>query len=237
MQVNSMQVNDELILDEDVERPAKAWLKRVALLLAALLVLGAIGYGLKQLMSGGAPQKKHITTIKLLPDTPPPPPPPPPKEPPKEQPKEQPKEIKVEQPKPAETPPAENLKMEGPAGDGPSPFEAGAVNKDYEGGDVKTIGSDGGIKFNWYAGLVKSEIERALQRNKKLTNGQYKLVVTVWVKPNGDVDKLEFVQSDAQDGVEQAVKEALDAMPAIREAPPEGMPQPIKLRITARKIG
>lgn len=228
---------DDLMQDDELTSPAKAWLKRVALLLVALLVLGAIGYGLKQLMSGGAPQKKHITTIKLLPDTPPPPPPPPPKEPPKEQPKEQPKEIKVEQPKPAETPPAENLKMEGPAGDGPSPFEAGAVNNDYAGGDVKTIGSDGGLKFNWYAGLVKSEIERALQKNKKLTNGQYKLVVTIWVKPNGDVDKLEFVQSDAQDGVEQAVKEALDAMPAMREAPPEGMPQPIKLRITARKIG
>jgi membrane protein involved in colicin uptake len=189
------------------------------------------------MMSGGAPQKKHVTTVKLIPDTPPPPPPPPPKEQPKEQVKEQPKEIKVEQPKPAETPPAETLKMEGPAGDGPSPFQAGAVSNDYKGGDVKTIGSDGGAKFNWYAGLVKSQIEATIEKEKKLTVGQYKLVVSVWLKPNGDLDRLDLVQSDASPEIEQTLKSALENMPPMREAPPQDMPQPIKLRISARKMG
>jgi periplasmic protein TonB len=80
-------------------------------------------------------------------------------------------------------------------------------------------------------------MEQALQRNKQLTEGQYKLVVTVWVKQNGDIEKLDVVQSDANPEIEQTVKAALNSMPAIREAPPEGMPQPIKLRITARKMG
>ena len=232
-------ISEDTMLDDELpESQAKVWLKRLAIAALVMALLAGIGYGIKKMMSGGAPHKKQITTIKLLPDTPPPPPPPPPKEPPKEQPKEQPKEApKAPEPKPAETPPAENLKMEGPAGDGPSPFAAGAVSNDYKGGDVKTIGSDGGLKFNWYAGLVKSEIEQALQKNKQLTEGQYKLVVTVWVKPNGDIEKLEVVQSDANPEIEQTVKSALNAMPSIREAPPEGMPQPIKLRITARKMG
>lgn len=233
-----MQVTYDPILDAEQPNTVQLWLKRIALWLLGLLVLGAIGYGISKLMSGSAPQKKQVTTIKLLPDTPPPPPPPPPKEPPKEQPKEQPKEApKAPEPKPAETPPAENLKMEGAAGDGPSPFAAGAVSNDYKGGDVKTIGSDGGAKFNWYAGLVKSQIENALENDKKITEGQYKLVVNVWVKPNGDVERTDLVQSDAKDEVEQAVKAALSTMSRIREAPPEGMPQPIKLRITARKLG
>jgi len=233
-----MQSSTESFFDEElVESKGKQWLKRLVAISVGVAILGGIGYGIKALMTGSAPQKKQVTTIKLLPDTPPPPPPPP-KEPPKEQPKEQPKEApKAPEPKPAETPPAENLKMEGPAGDGPSPFQAGAVTNDYAGGDVKTIGSDGGLKFNWYAGLVKSEIEQALQKNSALTEGQYKLVVTVWVKPNGDIEKLELVQSDASPEVEQAVKTTLNAMPNIREAPPEGMPQPIKLRISARKMG
>jgi len=61
--------------------------------------------------------------------------------------------------------------------------------------------------------------------------------VNVWIKSNGDVERLDLVQSDAKDDVEQAVKAALNSMPRIREAPPEGMPQPIKLRISARKLG
>lgn len=224
--------------DDEEESSGKVWLKRIAIALIGLLVLGSIGYGVKSLMSGSnEPRTKPKTTIKLLPDTPPPPPPPPPKEPPKEQPKEQPKEIKVDQPKPAEAPPAESLKMEGAAGDGPSPFQAGAVSNDYKGGDVKTIGSDGGAKFNWYAGLVKNQIEAALEKDEKLKQGQYKLVVTVWLKLNGDVERLEVVQSDALPEIESAVKSALDNMPGLREPPPEGMPQPIKLRISARKMG
>ena len=224
--------------DDDNQSATRIWLKRIVIALVAMIILGALGYGISSLMSGGAPMKKQVTTIKLIPDTPPPPPPPPPKEPPKEQPKpDAPKEIKLEQPKPIETPPAEQIKMEGAAGDGPSAFAAGAVNNDYKGGDVKTIGSDGGAKFNWYAGIVKNQIEAALEKDKKLTEGQYKLIVSVWLKKNGDIEKLEWAQSDVNPAIEQAVKAALDNMPAMREPPPENMPQPIKLRITARKLG
>lgn len=229
---------DPNIDDDETESASGIWLKRLAILLVGLLVLAGIGYGINSLISGSAPMKKQVTTIKLIPDTPPPPPPPPPKEPPKEQPKpDAPKEVKIEQPKPAETPPAEQLKMEGPAGDGPSAFQAGAVNNDYKGGEVKTIGSDGGAKFNWYAGIVKNQIEAALEKDKKLTEGQYKLIVSIWLRKNGDIEKLEWSQSDANADIEQAIKTALDNMPAMRELPPEGMPQPIKLRITARKFG
>jgi periplasmic protein TonB len=230
-----VQATYDPILDEPRESQIGVWLKRIAIGLLVVLVLVLIVYGIKKLMSGGAPQKKQVTTIKLIPDTPPPPPPP--KEPPKEQVKEQPKEIKIEQPKPAETPPAEQLKMEGPAGDGPSAFAAGPVSNDYKGGDVKTIGSDGGAKFNWYAGVLKSQIQDALEKDKKLKDGQYKLIVSVWLKQNGDIEKLDWASSDATPEIEQAVKAALESMPPMREAPPEGMPQPIKLRISARKMG
>ena len=127
--------------------------------------------------------------------------------------------------------------MEGPAGDGPSAFAAGPVSNDYKGGEVKTIGSDGGAKYNWYAGVLKNQIQDTLEKDKKLKVGQYKLIVSVWLKPNGEIEKLEVAQSDTSSEIEQAVKTALDNMPAMREAPPEGMPQPIKLRIAARKMG
>ena len=229
---------DPMIDGEDEESSGKVWLKRIAIGLIALLVLGGIGYGIKSLMSGSGEQKaKPKTTIKLLPDTPPPPPPPPPKEPPKEQPKEQPKEIKVEQPKPVEAPPAENLKMEGAAGDGPSPFAAGAVSNEYSGGDVNTIG--GGVnknQFGWYTGLIKERIEDAISKDKELATGSYKLIVKVWVAENGRIQKYELVSSTGDAQKDQLVKKALDDMPALSEGPPSDMPQPIKLKVTSRSI-
>lgn len=215
----------------------KFWLTRIAMVLAGILVIASIGYGLKKLMAGGESHKKTITKITLK-DLPPPPPPPPPKEQPKDQPKDAPKEIKEQQqPKPVEAPPAEQLKMEGATGDGPSPFAAGAVKNEYKGGEVKTIGKPNGSQFSWYTGLVKSQIEDALAKDKKIAEGQYKLQVSVWLRPNGSVEKLEWTKSNADDEVEAHIKSALDNMPAMREPLPADMPQPIRLRITARKMG
>lgn len=225
--------------DDEVESSGKVWFKRIAITLIGLMILGGIGYGVKSLMSGSnEPRTKPKTTIKLLPDTPPPPPPPPPKEPPKEQPKEQPKEIKVEQPKPVEAPPAENLKMEGAAGDGPSPFAAGQVSNEYSGGDVNTIG--GGVnknQFAWYTGLIKDKMEEAISKDKDLASGSYKVIVKVWVAANGRIQKYELVSSTGDAQKDQLVKKALDDMPALSEGPPSDMPQPIKLKVTSRSIG
>lgn len=213
------------------------WLKRLAIALAMLLILGLLGYALQGLFTPSAPHKKAMTTIKLLPDTPPPPPPP--KEPPKETPKEPPKEVKVEpQPKPVEAPPAEQLKMEGAAGEGPSPFAAGTVSSEYTGGEVgNKIGGANNHQFDWFAGLLKSRIEDALAKDPQLASGKYKLVVNVWVKPNGHIERLDLVGSSGDTAKDALIKAALNAMPALSEMPPEGLPQPIKLRITARSSG
>lgn len=126
--------------------------------------------------------------------------------------------------------------MEGAAGDGPSPFASGTVNNEYKGGEVKTIGSDGGAKFTWYAGVVKNQIENALERDKELSVAQYKLVVTVWLSASGKIDRLEFSNVDATDDIQRVIKSVLENMPAIRDTPPQDMPQPIKLRIAAKKM-
>jgi outer membrane biosynthesis protein TonB len=224
--------------DDEIDNPRAVWVKRIALILLAVVVLGSLGYMLKGLFSGGTSQKKAITTIKLLPDTPPPPPPPP-KEPPKEQPKEQPKEIKeVPQPKPDQTPPAEVLKMEGAAGDGPSPFAAGAVNNEYKGGDIGTKigGGPSKYQFAWYTNLIKSQIEDAMAKDKELASGAYKVVVKVWVGANGHIQRYEAGSSgDAH--IDGLIKKALDEMAPISEPVPSDMPQPVKLRVTARSVG
>ena len=234
-----MQTTFDPILDAEQPSLTGIWLKRIALIVLVLFVLVGIGYGIKKLMSGGEGEhKKKITTISLK-DLPPPPPPP--KEQPKEQPKDQPKEIKeVQQPKPEQAPPAEVLKMDGPAGDGPSAFASGNPTGDYKGEDLgnKTIG--GGTnkhQFDWYTGLIKERIEDALTKNKSLASGAYKIVVKVWVASDGHIKRYELVTSTGDDSTDGSIKKALDEIPALSEAPPSDMPQPVKLRVTARSVG
>ncbi|ARO87122.1 TonB C-terminal domain-containing protein [Nitrosospira lacus] len=209
----------------------RIWLRRVAVGLGLLLILAGIGVILKSLMTGNTNPKKTATTVKIMPDTPPPPPPPPPKEPPKEQPKE----MKVEQPKPREAPqpPAEALKMEGAAGDGPSPFQAGTVTNEYQGGT--TIG--GKDQFAWFTGLLKGQIESALARDKDLAKGDYRLVVKVWITRSGKIERFELDGSSGNTQIDGLIKAALNNIAPLSEPPPENMPQPVKLRITSRSAG
>jgi outer membrane biosynthesis protein TonB len=235
-----MQLTFDPMLDAETPSQAALWTKRIVIILLVLLVLVGIGYGVKKMMSGGSDHpKKKITPITLK-DLPPPPPPPPPKEQPKEQPKDQPKEVKeVPQPKPVETPPTEVLKMDGPAGDGPSPFAAGSPTSDYKSEELgNKIG--GGVnkhQFDWYTGLIKEKIEDAISKNKDLATGSYKLIVKVWVAANGQIQRYELENSTGDAVKDNLVKKALDAMPPLSETPPNDMPQPVKLRVTARSMG
>ncbi len=226
---------DSSMADSSAPRRDRRWLLNVGVGLGLLLLILAIGLGIKSLMSGHTSTKKAVTTIKLLPDTPPPPPPPP-KEPPKEQPKDQPKEIKIEQPK-QEAPPAETLKMEGAAGDGPSPFGAGKVTNDYKGGDVKIGGNKGLAAYAWYTGQIKTKIEEALAAEKQLTKAQYRLVVHVWFARDGRFERAELQGSSGDQATDDLIRKALAGISPMAEAPPEDMPQPVKLRITSKNVG
>lgn len=216
----------------------RVWGIRFAIFAGIALFLYAVGVGVMGLFSGHTAQKKPITNIKILPDTPPPPPPPP-----KETPKEQPKEMKVEPPKPQEAPPApvntEALKMEGAAGDGPSPFVAGPVTSEYKGGDVGTKigGRKSAHQFAFYTDQIKTLIEETLARDKQLASGQYKVVVRIWLKPDGHLARFELTGSSGDGATDRLIKAALATLPPLQERPPEDMPQPVKLRITAKNAG
>ena len=216
------------VLKATTTADSKIRLQRIALGLGLLLALVAIGLTLKSLMTVSPSPKKAPTTIKIMPDTPPPPPPPPPKE----QPKEQPKEVKVDQPKPQEAPqpPAEVLKMEGAAGDGPSPFQAGTVTNEYKGGT--TIG--GKDQFSRFTGLLKDQIESALAKDKDLARGEYRLVAKVWVTRSGQIERFELEGSSGNQQIDGLIKTALNNVGPLSEPPPENMPQPVRLRITSR---
>lgn len=238
-----MAMNETAMMDDDVQpvSAARVWMTRVLVAALVLAVLAGIGYGIKKLFSGGPAQKKQITTVKLLPDTPPPPPPPPPKEPPKETPKEQPKVAPKEpEPKPVQAPPAENLKMEGAAGDGPSPFQAGAVNNEYKGGDVTTGPKIGGKKnmaaFAWFTNKVDAQIKRALDAEDGLNKVKYQVDVRVFLTAQGDIDHAELIDSSGDVQIDALIRKVLSNIPPLKESAPEDMPRKVIVRMASKNM-
>ncbi|QDC44677.1 TonB C-terminal domain-containing protein [Methylophilus medardicus] len=227
--------------DEGQVSATRLWTTRILIALLLLALLVGIGYGIKKMFSGGATHKKQITTVKLLPDTPPPPPPPPPKEPPKETPKEQPKEAPKEPvAKPAETPPAENLKMEGAAGDGPSPFQSGAVNNEYKGGDVTTGPKIGGRKnmaaFAWFTNKVDAQIKKALDAEDGLNKIKYQVDVRVFLNAQGDIDHAELIDSTGDTETDALIRKVLNRIPPLKESAPEDMPRKVVVRMASKNM-
>lgn len=211
-------------------KPSRRWVSIVVIAVLGAAIIAIVTWGIMSLMSGksGKPRKPPVVT--LLPDKPPPPPPPPKEEKKPEPPKEN-KDVKIEPPKEAPQP-AQNepLKMEGAAGDGDSAFGAGTVGREYAGGNIGATGAAQGM----YAGRLQRHLQEQLSRNRKLKESDYRVTVRVWLRRDGSVEKADLAQSTGNSGLDELLREALLQVAAMREAPPENMPQPIRIRITAR---
>lgn len=211
------------LVDDRPERSARQiWSQRVAIGLGMLLFVGLVAWAGLSLSSGSKGPARQVAKIALLPDTPPPPPPPPP-----EKPKIEPKnEIKQQPDKPKmETPPEpQQLKMEGQAGEGPSPFTAGEVKNDYIGGDIGN-----GERFAGYVGHVAQLIQDELTRRKaRIGNAR----VLLWLSSDGSVQRFEVSGGSAD--TEKQLRTAMAEFRRVPEMPPQDMPMPMGLEISER---
>ena len=212
---------------------ARLW-RRVALGLGLVVAVVLLGLLVKELASPGDVKKKRaVQEISLLK---PPPPPPPPKDPPPPPKVDVPEKIDVPKPdqapdKPADAPPpGPDLAVDAAGGAGGDSF--GLLAK--KGGSDLIGGGGGGSRFAWYGALVKDRIQEAVAKEKKLRDADFRVLANVWVNATGGVTRVELVDSTGNAELDGALKSALRNMPAIREGAPGDMPQPIKLRITAR---
>ncbi|GMV55209.1 MAG: hypothetical protein AMXMBFR6_10140 [Betaproteobacteria bacterium] len=205
--------------------------------LIALVVSAALIWVLRELLSAQAPVRKKPAQVLLLP-TPAPPPPPPPKEERKpDPPKAEDKPMPVE-PQP-QAPPQENepLKMEGPAGDGPSPFASGPVTRDYGGGPTGSGPSSGGrAAYALFTHAMQRSLQEQLNRDRRIKRRDYRIDVRVWLAPAGGVERVELADSTGDAELDRALVAALRAA-SLREPPPAGLPQPVRLRVANRGAG
>lgn len=219
--------------------------RTLAMGFGVLLALAAlVWWGMSQVGTGRGAPKRQTAKVALMPDTPPPPPK---EEPKKEPPKEEPKEtvqLNRPQPTPTPAPPGQQLKAEGAAGEGGSPFAAGSVSKDYTEGKPGGGGASAPSapvdrqKFRLFAdGLTRrlqSELERQLGSSEL---PRMKLSLQVWLDDTGEIARYEM-SGLSRPELDREVRESLDKAKAnLRSRPPAGMPQPINLSMTVMPQG
>ena len=198
---------------------AQTWSRRVAIGLGMFGFVGLVAWAGFNLSRSSTATMHQVARIALLPDTPPPPPPPPPPEKPKIEPKNEMRQI--DKPKQEVPPEPQQLKMEGQAGEGPSPFTSGEVKNDYIGGDI------GNGRFSPYVGRVAQLIQDALtKRRAKIANAR----MLLWLSSDGAVERFEI--SGAGPDTERELRTALADLGHLPEKPPPDMPMPVGLEIS-----
>lgn len=231
--------------DERREPGTNRWLRIGAVVLMSALALAVLTWAFQGLGSASGPPARQVARIAILPDTPPPPPPPPPERKP-EAPKDEARSVPTPQPQARpETPPADApLKMEGPAGTGPSAFSAGSVTSDYSGGTPKvggvaasaTTADRAGERL--YANSVKQALQREIDRHLDASAGEIAANFAIWIGADGRIDRwlLDPGNEAAQDA---ALRTALErsALALRLPPPPPAAAQPLRYRLTVRAAG
>ena len=201
----------------------------IAVCVLVLVVGGGAVWIVRNFLAGGAPpQKKVVHEIRIIrppPDALPPPPPPPPPEEEVDIPDPQ----QQEEPTPSdEPPPGEQLGLDAEGTAGGDGFGLAA----RKGG--RDLLASGGSAFTWYAGLLKNEILDRLQDDQRVRAGSYSVLVRVWVRPDGTIERIALAQSTGDKERDRAIESALAGVARVSQGPPANMPQPVSLRIVSR---
>jgi TonB family protein len=213
--------------DNEPEQPQQSLFKRfrIAIVVTAVVIVGIVVVA-KLASTGGSSKRDTLTLVSIAPPPPPvmtPPPPPPQQE---EQKIEEPM-IKEEQPKeapPKDEPPL-GTGIKGPGGD-----NFGLGDKPGNG----RIGGDGS-KWGWYASKVQSQIQQALQQNRKTRTASMNVNVRVWADPNGRISRAQLAGSTGDPSLDNALRDEVLTGLQLPEPPPAGMPAPITLHVSARR--
>jgi len=217
-----------------------AWLRRLPVLLGiAFSLLIVLGVWLLKDNFHKPPQTKKVVQQITMIQPPPPPPPPPEIKPPEPEIKEE----KIEEPIPdkepepapeeANEPPAAELGLDANGTAGSDGFGLAARK-----GGRSILGGTPGSSILWYGGQIKRQVEDNLQNlltdTAAMKNG-YSVIVNVWVGPDGRITRGELAAGSGKADVDQAIRTALPKLRAsIGKAPPDNMPQPVKIRLTSR---
>jgi len=207
-------------------------LRTIVVVAVTALILGLLAYGARALMNEAAAPKRHqVQQISLV--RPPLPPPPPPQE---ERPKEEVKQ-EIKQPEQKDdSPPADaplGLDANGTSGSDGFGLAARPGGRELALGDK---GTGDGRGFLFYANQLQAQLQDELNQQKKLRGSDYRATVAVWIGADGRVQRVDLTGSTGDPDTDQLLRATIADARRLK-APPENMPQPVRLRITSRGAG
>ena len=89
-------------------------------------------------------------------------------------------------------------------------------------------------RWGWYANQVQGAISQALQSNPNTRTADFRSVVKVWADRTGRITRAIITGTTGNGSLDNAITNEVLAGLILQEPPPEGMPMPIVLRLTAR---
>jgi protein TonB len=205
--------------------------------LGVIILVAILVYVFRELFDKPAQSKKQVQQISVVqPPTPPPPPPKPEIKPPEVKEEKMPDpetepEPEPEAPEPDQEPaeaPGDQLGVDAEGGAGSDGF--GLVGKK---GGSGLIGGGGGNAIIWYGQHVQRELTDELHKTlrDRARQTKYTAVLHVWIRSDGNIDRVELVNSSGTAEIDEALKLAISQVRGRFKPPPERMPQPLKIRI------
>lgn len=210
---------------------------------SGLVLVSMMAAGVFMMLHGDPDPPKRVNEIQITMIVPPPPPPPPP-EPKTEPPPPEEKKFEEQQPindeledKPIEK--FDEAALDLPSPDMSGPPDLGLNSGPGTGGLQQGRGSGGGGtggngRFAWYASMVQVQMQSALQANDKTRYASVRLVVRLWLDNSGRVSRVALNGSTGDTGLDAAIRDEALGQLQLKEPPPQDMPMPIILRVTAQ---
>lgn len=137
--------------------------------------------------------------------------------------------------KPDDTPagpaPAVATALEGTGSDG---FGLRVGKTIFNPGNGKTENNSNSSRWGWYANQVQSAISQAMQSNNHTRTADFRVDARIWSDRTGRITRARLAGSTGDVKLDQAITNEVLAGLILQEPPPDGMPMPIILRLTAR---
>ncbi len=239
-------MSNENATDPDDDEPGFFEKFRTPVIVVGLLAVAVAVY-FAFFSKAEKPKKKSaaVTMVNIMPPPPPPPPTPPPTPPPP-QPEQQKVEDKredfVEEAKPEDAPPPESAPEEAAPlgsniqGEGADSFGLrGKGGSGMIGGIGSGKGGGGGTKFGWYAGQVQSRVVEALGKHRRTRSASLSVKVRIWADNTGRITRATLEGTSGDPAIDRAIQSEILNGLQLQEPPPEDMPMPIVMRITAKR--
>ena len=101
----------------------------------------------------------------------------------------------------------------------------------------KGIGGSGGggTKFGWYAGKVQSSVASALRNHRRTRSAKLSIKVRIWADSSGRVTRASLEGTSGDPATDSAITNEILTGLQLPEAPPQDMPMPIVMRISAKR--